>query len=96
MPIGTWLCLDEFGSRDHECRAFLDFLDETNMKFELIAESPLPGPWHFAASRNSTRADAQRGTDYAIVSTSLLTIGTSSCARNRPGKAKMRRNPSTS
>jgi hypothetical protein len=39
MCIGTWLCLDEFGSWDHECRAFLDLLDETNMKFELIAES---------------------------------------------------------
>jgi hypothetical protein len=29
MPIVTWLCLDEFGSWDHECRAFLDLLDET-------------------------------------------------------------------
>ncbi|MBV8139333.1 MAG: hypothetical protein JO121_27445 [Deltaproteobacteria bacterium] len=28
MPIGTWLYFDEFGSWDHECRAFRDFLAE--------------------------------------------------------------------
>ena len=39
MPIGTWLYFDEFGSWDHESRAFRDFLDETGMKFELIGES---------------------------------------------------------
>jgi Macrocin-O-methyltransferase (TylF) len=39
MPIGAWLYFDEFGSWDHESRAFRDFLGETQMKFELIGES---------------------------------------------------------
>ncbi len=36
---GTWLYFDEFGSWDHECRAFRELVEETKMKFEAVAEA---------------------------------------------------------
>ena len=39
MPIGTVLYFDEFGSWDHESRAFREFVDDTHMQFELLGES---------------------------------------------------------
>jgi hypothetical protein len=39
IRIGTWLYFDEFGSWDHEGRAFRELVEETNMRFEAVAES---------------------------------------------------------
>ena len=39
IRIGTWLYLDEFGSWDHEGRAFRELVEETDMRFEPVAES---------------------------------------------------------
>ncbi|MGH7986913.1 MAG: TylF/MycF/NovP-related O-methyltransferase [Candidatus Binataceae bacterium] len=39
IQIGDWLYFDEFGSWDHECRAFREFIAHTQMKFEAVAES---------------------------------------------------------
>lgn len=39
MAIGTWLYFDEFADRHHEFRAFREFVEETGMQFEAIAES---------------------------------------------------------
>jgi O-methyltransferase len=36
---GGWIYLDEFGSGDHEFRAFREFVDETAMRFELVAQA---------------------------------------------------------
>jgi Macrocin-O-methyltransferase (TylF) len=39
IVIGTWLYFDEFTDRHHEFRAFREFVEETGMQFEAIAES---------------------------------------------------------
>lgn len=39
MAIGTWLYFDEFADRHHEFRAFREFVEETGMRFQAIAES---------------------------------------------------------
>ena len=36
---GSWIYLDEFGSRDHEFRAFREFIEATGMRFELVAQA---------------------------------------------------------
>lgn len=41
ITIGTWLYFDEFADRHHEFRAFREFVEETGMQFEAIAESGL-------------------------------------------------------
>ena len=33
---GTYIYFDEFNHRDHELRAFDEFIDETGMKFSLV------------------------------------------------------------
>lgn len=39
MPVGTWLYFDEFSKSRHEFRAFREFVQETGMQFEAVAES---------------------------------------------------------
>jgi len=39
IHVGTWLYFDEFGSWDHEGRAFRELVEETGMRFEPEAES---------------------------------------------------------
>lgn len=39
MPVGTWLYFDEFSNAQHEFRAFREFVEETGMQFEVVAES---------------------------------------------------------
>ena len=39
IRVGTWLYFDEFGSWDHEGRAFREFVEETGAEFEPVAES---------------------------------------------------------
>jgi hypothetical protein len=38
IHVGTWLYFDEFGSWDHEGRAFRELVEETGMRFEPFAE----------------------------------------------------------
>lgn len=38
IRVGTWLYLDEFGSWDHEGRAFRELVEQTHMEFEPVAE----------------------------------------------------------
>jgi hypothetical protein len=39
IDVGTWLYFDEFGSWDHEGRAFRELVEQTDMRFEAVAES---------------------------------------------------------
>jgi hypothetical protein len=39
IRVGTWLYFDEFGSWDHEGRAFRELVETTQMRFEPVAES---------------------------------------------------------
>jgi hypothetical protein len=39
IRVGTWLYFDEFGSWDHEGRAFRELVETAQMKFEPVAES---------------------------------------------------------
>ncbi len=38
IVVGTWLYFDEFSSWQHEFRAFREFVEETGMRFETVAE----------------------------------------------------------
>jgi Macrocin-O-methyltransferase (TylF) len=49
IHVGTWLYFDEFGSWDHEGRAFRELVEGTKMEFEPIAESA--GIWSAAFRR---------------------------------------------
>jgi hypothetical protein len=39
IHIGDWIYLDEFRDRDHEFRAFKEFVEVTGMRFEVVAEA---------------------------------------------------------
>lgn len=39
LPVGSLLYFDEFGSWEHESRAFREFVEESGMRFELVGES---------------------------------------------------------
>lgn len=49
MPLGTWLYFDEFSNLQHEFRAFREFVEETGMRFEAVAESN--ALWNVALQR---------------------------------------------
>jgi|GEM_PF-343681 hypothetical protein len=39
IRLGDWIYFDEFGSLDHEFRAFKEFVEATGMRFEMAAQS---------------------------------------------------------
>ena len=39
ISVGTYLYFDEFQAREHECKAFDEFLSETGWAFQVVAAS---------------------------------------------------------